>query len=264
MSLKPTLRRLHAIFAHLGLNPLQTLALRHLPAFVRDYHRYTTLAHSTPHAMPLRLGNLFPILTDKSASAGSSTSHYFQMDLYMARRVIAAAPKSHLDIGSRLDGFIGHLLAAAQPVTMVDIRPLPTPPVGLQFQQDNATTLASFADKSVPSLSSLHAAEHFGLGRYGDPIDPTACYAFMRNMARVLAKDGKLYFATPVGEERLEFNAHRVFSPHTLHRLFVEECGLALSESALITTHGKLLEDIDPRDFPHENFGCGLYIFTRK
>lgn len=264
MPVKPALRRIQATFAHLGLNPLQWLALRHIPAFVQDLRTYNRLTHTNPQAMPLRLANLFPILTDKSASAGTSTSHYFQMDLFMARRIIAAGPAMHLDIGSRLDGFIGHLLAAAQPVTMVDIRPLPHAPQGLTFQQDDATTLATLKNASTPSLSSLHAAEHFGLGRYGDPIDPLACYAFMRSMARVLAKGGRFYFATPIGEERLEFNAHRVFSPHTLHKLFTEECGLSIVETAVITTSGQLLEKTDPRDHAHESFGCGLYIFTRK
>lgn len=261
MKLKPGLRRLHATLAHAGVNPLQTLStFRHLPAFIRDARAY----RRHPSAMPLLWRNLFPILTDKSAAAGTHASHYFQMDLFMARRILAAKPAAHLDIGSRLDGFLGHLLAAGQPVTMVDIRPLPNPPQGLTFLQDDATTLATLKTRSVASLSSLHAAEHFGLGRYGDAIDPAAAETFMRNLARVLKPGGTLYFAAPIGVERLEFNAHRVFSPATLHRIFVEEGNLALAETAVITTTGSLVPNADPLDYSHEHFACGLYVFTKK
>jgi Caenorhabditis protein of unknown function, DUF268 len=73
---------------------------------------------------------------------------------------------------------------------------------------------------SVESLSSLHAAEHFGLGRYSDPIDLDACFKFMDSLQTVLAPAGRLYFSVPVGRERVEFNAHRVFSPLTILRRF--------------------------------------------
>jgi SAM-dependent methyltransferase len=261
-SFSHVLRRTHATLANAGLNPLHTLsALRHLPAFIKDARTYR--AHQQ-NSMPLRLSNLFPILTDKTATAGAHTSHYFQMDLFMARRVHAAKPKQHLDIGSRLDGFLGHLIAAGQPVTMVDIRPLPNPPQGLDFKQDDATTLKSIKSNSVPSLSSLHAAEHFGLGRYGDPIDPAAAEKFMTTLARVLKPGGHLYFATPIGVERLEFNAHRVFSPATIQRIFVEQAGLTLEESAVITTAGSLIPKANPLDYSHEHFACGLYLFTKE
>src|SRR5258708_12219402 len=64
--------------------------------------------------------------------------------------------------------------------------------------------------------SSLHAGEHFGLGRYSDPVDLAACFEFMDALQRVLKPGGTLYFSVPVGRERLEFNAHRVFGPQTI------------------------------------------------
>ena len=84
------------------------------------------------------------------------------------------------------------------PVTVVDIRPLKSSVDGLTFVQDDATELARFPTGSVHSLSSLHAAEHFGLGRYSDPIDPDACFKFMKALERVLAPNGRLYFSVPV------------------------------------------------------------------
>jgi hypothetical protein len=254
------LRRVLASAAHHGLNLPALLNLRHVPAFWADIRRYRQLAAKGD--MPFAWRNLLPILNDKTASAGTSASHYFIMDLWMARRVVAAKPKRHVDVGSRLDGFLAHVLASGLPVTMVDIRPLPQPPAGLSFVCDDATKLARFAGRSVASLSSLHAAEHFGLGRYGDAVEPGASVAFMRSLARVLAPGGRLYFAVPVGRERVEFNAHRIFSPLTIEKVF-SDAGLTAVERSIITTPGKLVAKPDWRRYLNEEYACGLWVFTR-
>src|SRR5260370_42408254 len=99
---------------------------------------------------------------------------------------------------------------------VVEARP-PTSSVDrLRFIRADGARLAPFGDGTVESISSLHAVEHFGLGRYGDPIDPNACHDAMRSFVRVLKPGGWLYFSVPIGSERLEFNAQRVFAPHTM------------------------------------------------
>lgn len=261
--MKPLLRRIHAVLSHLGLNVLGLRSITYLPTFFADMIIYKRLSQKSPEAIPLSWKHLFPILQDKHENAGTSKSHYFLMDLYMAKAVLAERPKTHIDIGSRLDGFLAHLLAAGQPVTMIDIRPLDILPENLTFLQDNATSLSTLKSNSIQSISTLHAAEHFGLGRYGDPIDPTAHIAFIKSLARVLAPGGRLYFAVPVGRERVEFNAHRILSPHTLHRVFTEECGLTLVKTSMITTDGILHNGASPLLYDQEAFGCGLYIFTK-
>lgn len=255
------IRRAHAFLAIHGFNPITIVhTLVSLPWFVRDVLRYR--AAPQHEGFPFQWSNLFPIVADLRATAGSANTQYFIQDLWMARRVIATAPTNHIDIGSRIDGFVGSLLATGLNVTQVDIRPLPNPPEGLSFLQDDATHLAKLKSGSVASISSLHAAEHFGLGRYGDPIDPAACFTFMRSMARVLKKGGKLYFATPIGRERLEFNAHRIFNPTRIETLFTK-AGLKVAETAVITSDIHLLEGTNPTDYPLEDFATGLWIFTK-
>ncbi|MFZ2587238.1 MAG: DUF268 domain-containing protein [Alphaproteobacteria bacterium] len=259
--MKPLLRRLHTLLAIHGFNPLTLFySLLNLPWFVADVLHYRAAPRT--EGFPLTLASLFPVVADKHATAGATSTQYFIQDLWMARRVIPTAPTQHIDVGSRVDGFVGSLLAAGVPVTQVDIRPLPNPPHGLTFLQDDATHLAKLKTASVASLSSLHAAEHFGLGRYGDPIDPEACFTFMRSLARVLKKGGRLYFATPIGRERLEFNAHRIFAPQTLLTLFTK-AGLKVVETSVITTRAVLVEGANPADYAHEDFATGLYIFTK-
>lgn len=261
MSLGIHLRRIHSMMAQHGFNPLALAHAKRVPGFWRDLKTYRAAAGKT-HPFPFSWKFLFPILNDKTDSAGVTTSHYFIQDLWMARKVVQANPQKHIDVGSRIDGFIAHLLAAGVPTTQVDIRPLPQPPQGLSFLQDDATTMRKSKTGSVASLSSLHAAEHFGLGRYGDPVDPNACFTFMQNLARVLKKGGKLYFSTPIGKQRVEFNAQRVFAPATILETF-KAAGLKVVETSVITSKGKLVEGANPLRHADENFACGLFIFTK-
>ena len=131
---------------------------------------------------------------------------------------------------------------------------------GLSFLQSDATRLANIADDSIESLSTLHAIEHFGLGRYGDPIDPGACFAAMRSLARVLKPGGRLYFSVPIGVERLEFNAHRVFSPRTVLEQFKS---LRLVSFAGVNDTGELQPEAQPDDYLSARFSCGLFEFTK-
>jgi predicted SAM-dependent methyltransferase len=146
------------------------------------------------------------------------------------------------------------------PVTVVDIRPVDSIVDGLQFVQDNATDLTQFEDNSVGSLSTLHAAEHFGLGRYSDPVDPQACFRFMRALQRVLCPGGRLYFSVPIGRERVEFNAHRVFATKTILNTF---CQLSLISFSFIGDDGHLYDNIDPAKTTNSEYGCGLFEFTK-
>ena len=228
-------------------------------------HRHTLrtgsgIASSTPPpTLQIRLRYATPILADRYAGAGSASGHYFYQDLWAARNIYERRPAEHLDIGSRIDGFVAHLLTF-MPVTVVDIRPLESTVQGLTFLQDDATKLSTLPSNSIHSLSSLHVAEHFGLGRYSDPVDPEACFRFMESLERVLAPGGRLYFSVPVGHERVEFNAHRVFSPKTILNTF---SSLRLESFSYVGDDDALYLDTDPDLMPASNFACGLFLFTK-
>lgn len=143
---------------------------------------------------------------------------------------------------------------------MIDIRDLDSNVEGLTFIQDNATELSKFEDNSINSLSSLHAVEHFGLGRYGDPINPEAPWEAMAELERVLKPGGKLYFSVPVGKERLCFNAHRIFSPRTILEGFSK---LQLEDFAAVNDNGDLEKEIGPYDAKNFSYGCGLFKFSK-
>ncbi len=138
-----------------------------------DMKLYTQLNKRSNFA--IRKQDIWPIIADKYAEAGT-VGNYFWQDLWAAHLIIAQGVKKHFDIGSRMDGFIAHLLAADIDVTMIDVREFPSEIPRLHTIVDDATSLHQIEDESIDSMSALCSIEHFGLGRYGDPIDPEACF----------------------------------------------------------------------------------------
>lgn len=205
---------------------------------------------------------LWPVIRDKYALAGT-VDNYFWQDLWAARLVTKSGAKQHFDIGSRLDGFIAHILALGIDVTMIDVRKFPEEVAGLHTIVDDATSLSQITDNSIESFSALCSLEHFGLGRYGDPIDPEACFKCFDNIQRKMKTGGKLYISLPIGKERLEFNAHRVFYPST-----VIDCFYSLKlEEFSCTSNGKIEYDVDihkyDNDLHNGNYRYGLFYFIK-
>ena len=226
-----------------------------------DIKTYTEMNQRTSFAINEEC--LWPIIREKYAFAGT-VGNYFWQDLWAARLVIKSGIKQHFDIGSRLDGFIAHLLASGIEVTMIDVRKFPEKVEGLHTIVDDATSLRQIPDNGVASISALCSLEHFGLGRYGDPIDPEACFKCFDNIQRKLKASGKLYISLPIGKERLEFNAHRVFYPST-----VIDCFNSLKlEEFSCTSDGKIEYDVDihkyDNDLHNGNYRYGMFYFTKS
>lgn len=200
-----------------------------------------------------------PVLSDRDEEAGSTRDQYFQQDLHVAKLLRDAAPVRHVDVGSRIDGFIAHLLVFRE-VEVLDVRPLHSTIAGLTFLQGDGASMDAFADGSLPSLSSLHAVEHFGLGRYGDPIEVDAPLRALASFERVLAPGGRLYLSVPVGRRRVEFNAHRVFDPADPVALLP---GLVLERFDGIDDGGTFHEQVEPSTLAGNAYGLGIYVFTK-
>lgn len=154
---------------------------------------------------------IYPILNDKNDEGGIMKGHYFHQDLYVARLVNLAKPLKHLDIGSRTDGFVAHV-ASFREIELIDIRDIKSSVKNIVFRKADLMELHTDLEDYCDSISSLHAIEHFGLGRYGDPIDYFGYLKAINNITRILKNRGIFYFSVPIGPQRIEFNAHRVFS----------------------------------------------------
>lgn len=231
-------------------------------SFIEDDIKTYTEVNKRPNFI-IREEHLWPVIRDKYAPAGT-VGNYFWQDLWAAKLVNKSGAKRHFDIGSRLDGFIAHLLASGIDVTMIDVREFPEKVEGLHTIVDDATSLRQISDNSIESFSALCSLEHFGLGRYGDPIDPEACFKCFDNIQRKLKAGGRLYISLPIGRERVEFNAHRVFYPSTIAECF---SSLTLKEFSC-TAQGKIEYNVDIHKYDDDshngNYRYGLFYFVKS
>jgi hypothetical protein len=109
------------------------------------------------------------------------------------------------------------------------------------------------------SLSCLHSIEHFGLGRYGDDIDPLGHLKGLEQLKRMVKSGGILYLSTPIGPERVEFNAHRTFAVSTLASWFSD--GWNVEKFTVIDDQNRVHESLDWKSAEAENhFGCNAGI----
>jgi hypothetical protein len=234
---------LRPILRNAGIRPgalLRALRGWHRYAADRDAFRRMEGSGSMPW------GRELPMLMEWDDSSGTLGGYFYQ-DLTVAGWIHEAVPQRHVDVGSRLDGFIGHL-AAFREVEVLDIRPQPLPVPNVKFHQlDLMRPLPEEWLACTDSLSCLHTIEHFGLGRYGDALDPDGYLKGLEQLAKLVRPGGTFYLSTLVGRERIEFNAHRVYSPRTLMSWFSD--GWEIRRTALIDDQLKLTT---------EEGGCAL------
>ena len=257
-ALRRALRRPHELVSMFLVDPLELVnKWRGLGAFTQNARAYRRANRDGRFAIGWR--DLWYRSYDRFAGAGSITFHYFFQDLWAASRLYEAGVRRHVDVGSRLDGFVAHVLPFCD-VTYVDVRPLDAPIPRLTFIRALLTSLP-FASGSIPSLSCLHVVEHVGLGRYGDPVDPDGYARAAGELVRVLKPGGTLLFGAPVGRERVCFDAHRVFDPDTVVRIFP---GLRLAEFSLIDDTGRWrATGASFADARACSYGCGLFRFEK-
>ena len=209
---------------------------------------------------------LLPCLHDWHEDGGSTKSEYFWQDIYVAQQIHVENPDKHVDIGSRIDGFVAHV-ASFRKIEVFDIRPVnPLIPNVVFRQADLMMPLNEYNDY-CDSISCLHALEHFGLGRYGDPIDPFGHISGLKNISKILKKNGLLYLSVPIGVERVEFNANRVFNPKALVELAASN-GLVLRKFASIGKKSALAEsnnaEQDIKVLAEQPYTLGIFIFVKQ
>jgi hypothetical protein len=234
-------------------NPIDTIrGLVAYPRYIAEWRRYSHM----PVAEPLRLADAYPQLYDRTGTTGID-AHYFYMNGWAMRRILAQRPAQHVDIASQT--MFVNLLSAVLPVTFVDYRPLEAGMAGLTCRSGDILNLP-FADGSVESLSCLHVAEHIGLGRYGDPLNPLGTQQACIELARVLAPGANLYVALPVGKSRVCFNSHRIHAPQTIVEYF---SGLELVEFSGVHDDGHYVERVSLDEFAENRYACGMFWLRR-
>jgi hypothetical protein len=240
-----------------GVNPKKFLrAFFNIPRFLREKSEFKKNY----------IGKLIiaPCLSDWHENAGDTESEYFVQDLFVAQLLNHAAPIKHVDIGSRIDGFVAHI-ATFRKIEIFDIRTISSQITNVHFSQRDIMKVNSNFDNYTDSLSCLHSLEHFGLGRYGDPINPKGYIDAVKNMSAMLIQNGTFYLSVPLGMERVEFNALRVFGISTIIELG-KEVGLNLDRFFTLQ-EGKMeehsVDDAFIERINQKKYILGIFIFIK-
>jgi SAM-dependent methyltransferase len=222
--------------------------------YPRDFFKFRRLQKQAGNSEPFYF---MPRVLDKNPASHTFDKHYVYMDRWAFKLLQKNLPQEHVDVGSSI-----RFLSMASAVTklkFVDIRP-----VKIDFDNfeciEGSILKMPFADNSVNSLSCLHVAEHIGLGRYGDPLDPEGTKKACLELKRILAPGGRLYFALPVGKSAVYFNAHRVHNPKTILEYF---SGLKLQSFSAVNDAGRFVANANIGDYDNANYSCGMFEFVK-
>ncbi len=234
------LKKINSLLNLFGLDfPAMVGSVAALPWFWDCLRQAKRQSRELPKDFPF--GKLYPCLADHSDDSGVAKGHYFHQDLLVARKIFLAKPARHVDVGSRIDGFVAHV-ACFREIEVLDIRALPSTSRNIVFRQADLMASQPQASLLSDSLSCLHALEHFGLGRYGDPVNLQGHKIGFANMVAMLKPGGTFYLSVPMGRQRIEFNAHRVFALQYL--LDMVKSDFAVQSFSYVDDAGDLHEDV--------------------
>ena len=159
--------------------------LKGIPGYLHDWNQYERLLGDR-----LSISESYPCLLDQTNTTPVS-GHYFHQAIWSAHKIAQNRPSLHVDIGSQLQW--AGIMAGFIQVVFVDIRPPDESIPNLSSLEGDILHLP-FATGSIASLSCLHVAEHIGLGRYGDPLNPMGTIQSTRELAWCLSRRGTCIF----------------------------------------------------------------------
>ena len=187
--------------------------------------------------------------------------------MFVAQEIFIEKPIKHVDIGSRIDGFITHV-ASYREIEVIDIRPVDLRIDNIKFLQlDFSKDLDKEFHNYCDSVSCLHTLEHFGLGRYGDAVDPDSFKKGLANLHLLCAPGGSFHFSVPLGDNVVFFNAHRTFNFKFLFELLNPL--FELKSLSVIDDKGDFHKKINLNDERiltnfNSKYGCAIFHLIKK
>jgi len=248
------LKKLYFFLYFFGFDARKFLSLIKIPKFIRDRKAFLSKGG--------KISLLYPELNDYEDSAGDASGHYFHQDLLIASLIHKRNPDRHVDIGSRIDGFVSHV-ASYREIEVLDIRDLKKSIHKniIFLKRDLMNDVVDLKD-SCDSISCLHAIEHFGLGRYGDTIDPDGHILGFRNIVEILKEGGILYISFPISDNPgVHFNSQRVFDPG---EILSWSDKMKLERFDFVDDKGSLHLNADIKDIFNEKYACGIYTLKKE
>ena len=225
--------------------------------FKKEFLLFKYLSDKTDPRFDIKWRDRYPCFSDMTVETAFDR-HYVFHTAWAARIIASNRPIEHVDISSLL--YFVVLISAFVPVRFYDYRPVD---LGLDNLVSGKADLLNlpFSDGSIQSLSCMHVVEHLGLGRYGDPIDPDGDIKAIKEIKRVMACGGDLLFVVPIGQPRVLFNAHRIYSYEQIMDMFND---LELINFSLIPDNprdGGLIDMASKELADSQSYGCGCFWF---
>lgn len=244
--------------SQLGIDILKIKYLKNYPRFIKGKKEWISQGG--------KIDKNAMYLSDFDDQSGIAKGDYFHQDLLVANFIYKNNPKRHVDVGSRIDGFVAHV-ASFRSIEVLDIRKLESSEhKNIKFIQSDLMSPKNLGE--VDSLSCLHVIEHFGLGRYGDKIDIDGHNKGITNLVNLLSKGGYFYISFPIGEkDKVYFNANRVFDVNTIFNHSSIKKNMQLIRFDFIDQDGNLNLNKKIQEFSiktNKNHCCGIYTFKKK
>jgi hypothetical protein len=237
------------------------LNIRYFPRYFKNYIDFKKNAEAIPE-------NFFfhPVLGEHKKTSGNLVKHYFYQDLIVASHIFKNKPKKHVDIGSRIDGFVAHV-ASFRKIEVFDIRPNNFQLNNIIFKKKNINKIDKSLVNYCDSLSCLHTLEHIGLGRYGDEIDVKGHIKALLNLSKIIKTNGTLYLSYPISNtSKIYFNSERVFKyQQILQWLDNYAIKLRLVKFDFIDDNEKvyLNTNLENLKLKKIKYGCGIYTLKK-
>ena len=253
-----SLKTIYRFFKIFGFDIKTIFYLKYYPKFLKQKKLWLNQGG--------QITNQYTILSDYNDHAGKNKGHYFHQDLLISSLIFKDKPKRHIDVGSRIDGFVA-AVASFREIEIIDIRSMPnTEHKNIKFTQADITSFSELTTiGKTDSLSCLHAIEHFGLGRYGDLVDINVHQKGISNLIKLLAPFARFYISFPIGmRDEVHFNAHRVFHPKSIFSFKDVSENLKLIRFDYVDDNGDLYIEKNINDVIDKiTFGCGIYTFSK-
>lgn len=226
--------------------------------FIETFQQLKMQEKDTKVRFSLSWSEIYPILGEDTQTTAFD-SHYIYHTAWAARMLQDINPKIHIDISSSL--YFSSIVSAFIPIQFYDYRPTV---LNLSKLTTGCADLINlpFEDNSIESLSCMHVIEHIGLGRYGDTVDYDGDLKAISELKRVLMVDGHLLFVIPMGESKIFFNAHRVYSFNIINEMFPN---FSLKQFAFLPDDAQAGMIINPSSelVTSQKYACGCFLLQK-
>lgn len=226
--------------------------LAYLPRFVREYAQFRRAGNELIRA-------IFPVAYRFNSGVNFE---YWHQDIFIADRIIqshkADAERVHLDIGSRVEGFLLALCAGGVDPVFGDIN-IPNH-LNVKTAEVDLQTLAPKSLFQYDSVSCLHVIEHIGLGKYGDKIEFEGHLRSIERLKEACRPGCDVYISFPIARKHgVYFNSGRKLNGVEMLQ-FIKNCGFEVVRMGLVSGRiGDFIDDCTIDDLRAETEGCAVF-----